>query len=118
MIRARSTQEGKCPYCEYAWTVDVSSVLGENRALRCLSCKELFVVEITVHISAAVHKLAGIDPNEVLDRLSPLSPKHPARHAQRPPPRPAGTTDKGRAKVPLSLNGRTREVRGTYGGGE
>ena len=60
---------GACPYCEYRFTVDARDIQGQNFAIRCGDCREIFVVEVTVAVSHAVRKLVGVDPDKVLDRL-------------------------------------------------
>lgn len=93
-----------CPYCEYAFAVDARDIAGSNHVLRCLDCKQLFVVEVSVAVSHQVHALADIDRDTVLDGLAPTSGKPPTAE------RPAKSPRKGAA-------GRRREVVGSYGGG-
>ncbi len=65
----------ECPYCGYRFTIDARDITGELHALRCLDCKEKFVVEVVVSVTHQVDGIAGVEPDGVLDRLSGIDPR-------------------------------------------
>lgn len=64
-----------CPYCEHKFSIDARDINGELHALRCLDCKEKFVVEIIVDVRHTIDGIAGVDADKVLDRLSGVVPR-------------------------------------------
>jgi len=59
-----------CPYCDYPTTLDVTDIRGELRAIRCIDCKQAFVVDVTVTLAHQVKRLVDVTPDQVLDELS------------------------------------------------
>lgn len=82
---------GKCPYCEYTWSVGAQDMRGELLALRCIDCKQIFVVEIAITCTAEVFRIAGVSSDRVLDDLGASAKTEPAneepekQHASPPP---------------------------------
>ena len=70
LVRPSVDLRGKCPYCEYTWSIEVRDIRGELNALRCIDCKTAFVVDVSVELSHTVHALADIDRDDVLDAFS------------------------------------------------
>lgn len=58
-----------CPYCEFRFTVEARDIHGQNFAVRCGDCRELFVVEVKVAVTHAIRKLADVDADKVLEKL-------------------------------------------------
>lgn len=72
MTRTRSSIEvrDECPYCGYRFSIDGRDICGELHALRCLDCKQKFVVEIIVEVSHKIDGIVGVESDDVLDRIT------------------------------------------------